>query len=151
MVTIYDVPADELISELADRLAERLETPEWANYTKSGSDRELPPKQEDFWETRAASVLRKVAMNEPIGIERLATEYGGSTKGSNRYTVAPPSHTGGSKKIIRTVLAQLEAEGFVRTAKGEGRHVTDEGRAFLDEAAADVFESLDRPELQRYA
>ncbi|WP_138004914.1 30S ribosomal protein S19e [Halalkalirubrum salinum] len=151
MVTIYDVPADALIEELSDRLADRLETPEWVNYTKSGADRELPPEQDDFWETRAASLLRKVAMNGPIGIERLATEYGGSTRGSTRYRVAPPSHAGGSRKIIRTALAQLEDEGFVQTAQGEGRRITDEGRAFLDEAAEAVFESIDNPELERYA
>ncbi|MCL9816532.1 30S ribosomal protein S19e [Natronocalculus amylovorans] len=151
MVTLYDVPADELITELASRLADQLETPEWTEFTKSGSDRELPPQQDDFWEVRAASLLRKVALNGPIGIERLATEYGGPQKGSTRYRVSPSSHKGGSKKIIRTALAQLEEAGYVETAQGEGRRITDEGRAFLDEVAADVFESLDRPELERYA
>lgn len=151
MVTIYDVPAEELIDELADRLADRIEAPEWASYTKTGVDRELPPEQDDFWETRAASVFRKVAMNGPIGVERLATEYGGAAEGSNRYRVAPRSHAGGSRKIIRTILTQLEAEGFVETAQGEGRKVTPEGQAFLDEVAGDVFETLDRPDLERYA
>lgn len=151
MVTLYDVPAADLIEEVADRLEDRIEEPEWAGFTKTGSDRELPPQQEDFWFVRTASLLRKVADNGPIGVERLATEYGGSKDGSTRYRVAPAGHAAGSKKIIRVALQQLEEEGFVETAKGEGRRITDEGRAFLDEAAGDVLEELDRPELERYA
>jgi len=151
MVTLYDVPAEEFIDELADRLADRLETPDWVEHTKTGQDRELPPQQEDFWETRAASLFRKVAINGPIGVERLATEYGGTKDGSNRYAVAPANHVAGSKKIIREALSQLEAEDLVQTAQGEGRRTTADGDALLDEVAQDVFESLDRPELERYA
>ncbi|XVH32540.1 30S ribosomal protein S19e [Haloferacaceae archaeon DSL9] len=151
MVTLYDVPADELIDELADRLEDRIEAPEWANYTKTGEHKELPPQQENFWHVRAGSVLRKVALKGPIGIERLATEYGGSKKGSTRYRVAPRGHAAGSKKLLRTILTQLEEEGLVETAQGEGRRLSDDGRAFLDETAASVFEDLDRPELERYA
>ncbi|MEA1931268.1 30S ribosomal protein S19e [Halohasta litorea] len=151
MVTLYDVPAEEFIEELADRLADRVDTPDWVEYTKTGQDRELPPQQEDFWETRAASLLRKVAMNGPIGVERLATEYGGTKGGSNRYAVAPANHVSGSKKIIREILTQLEDEDLLQTAQGEGRRTTAEGDSFLDEVAQDVFDSLDRPELERYA
>ena len=151
MVTLYDVPAEEFIDELADRLADRIEEPEWVEYTKTNQDRELPPQQEDFWATRAASLLRKVAINGPIGVERLATEYGGTKGGSNRYAVAPASHVSGSKKIIREALIQLEDEDLVTTGQGEGRRTTPDGEAFLDEVAQDVFESLDRPELERYA
>lgn len=151
MVTLYDVPAEELIDELADRLADRLEEPEWIEYTKTSHDRELPPQQDDFWATRGASLLRKVALDGPIGVERLSTEYGGTKGGSNRYAVAPPKQVDGSTKIIRELLTQLEDEGFVQTAQGEGRRTTAEGDSFLDEVAMDVFESLDNPELERYA
>lgn len=151
MVTMYDVPADELIEELADRLGDRLEQPAWMSYAKTGSSRELPPQQEDFWHVRAGSLLRKVEMRGPVGVDRLSTEYGGRKRGSNRYRVAAADSDVGSKKIIRTILQQLEEEGFVETAQGEGRRVTPEGRSFLDAAASDVFERLDRPELERYA
>ena len=151
MVTLYDAPTEEFLAELADRLADRIEEPDWAEFTKTGPDRELPPQQDDFWHTRAASLLRKVAVRGPIGIERLSTEYGGSKKGSNRYRVSPASHSDGSKKIIRTILQQLEEEELVETAQGEGRRISSEGRSLLDEVAADVIEQLDRPELERYA
>ncbi|WP_435124175.1 30S ribosomal protein S19e [Halobaculum sp. D14] len=151
MVTLYDVPAEDLIEEVAARLEDRIDEPDWVQFTKTGTDRELPPQQEDFWYVRAASVLRKVADNGPIGIERLATSYGGAKHGSNRYVVSPPDHRGGSRKIIRVALQQLEEEGLVETAKGEGRRITADGRAFLDDTAGDVLEDLDRPELERYA
>ena len=151
MVTLYDVPAEDLIEEVADRLADRIEEPAWAGLVKGGAHNELPPEQDDFWYVRTASLLRKVAMNGPIGVERLATEYGGKKRGSNRYSVAPGSHAGGSRKIVRAALQRLEEEDLVETAQGEGRRITDDGRAFLDDAAADVFETLDRPDLERFA
>ena len=73
-------------------------------------------------------------------IDRLSTEYGGRKRGSNRYVVSGKHSDTGSKNIIRTILQQLEEEGLVRTAQGEGRVVTDEGRSFLDNAAADVLD-----------
>jgi len=151
MATIYDVPADALIEEAAERLEERVDEPEWAEFTKASSTNELPPEQDDFWYVRSASLLRKVATNEPVGVERLATAYGGKSKGSNRYVVRPGSHEGGSRNIIRTALQDLEDEGLVTTAQGEGRRITDEGTAFLDDVASDVIDELDRPELERYA
>jgi small subunit ribosomal protein S19e len=151
MVTLYDVPADELIEEVAAELADRIEQPEWIEFAKTGSNRELPPQQDDFWSVRAASLMRKVAINGPVGVDRLSTAYGGRKRGTTRYRVAKPRQETGSKKVIRTILQQLEAEGLVETAEGEGRRVTSEGRGLLDAAAADVLERLDRPDLERYA
>jgi small subunit ribosomal protein S19e len=151
MATMYDVPADDLIEALADDLSDRLEEPEWGKFAKSGVDKELPPEQEDFWATRAASLLRKVADRGPVGVERLSTEYGGAKGGSNRYRVAPDKRADGSKNLIRTILQQLEEEDLVETAEGEGRRITANGRSLLDETAGDVLEELDRPELERYA
>lgn len=151
MTTFYDVPAEDLYDALAPRLAEELEAPSWATFAKTGTGRELPPEQDDFWERRAASVLKKVAESGPIGVQRLRTEYGGAKKGSTRYRVAPPRSTRGSGKIVRTILQQLGEAGYVDRAEGEGRRVSPAGRALLDEVASEVLEDLDRPELDRYA
>ncbi|EMA33314.1 30S ribosomal protein S19e [Halobiforma nitratireducens] len=151
MATMYDVPADDLIEALAEDLEERLDEPDWAQFAKTGADRELPPEQEDFWAVRAASLLRKVADRGPIGVERLATEYGGAKDGSTRYRVAPAHRTDGSRNLIRTILQQLEEEDLVETAEGEGRRITADGQSLLDDTAGDVLEELDRPELERYA
>ncbi|MCO8242938.1 MULTISPECIES: 30S ribosomal protein S19e [unclassified Haladaptatus] len=151
MTTLYDVPADALIDALADDLEERFDRPDWAEFTKTGSQRELPPEQENFWYIRAGSLLRKVAMNGPIGVERLSTEYGGSKDGSNRYAVAPSHRSDGSKKVIRTILQQLEEEDLIQSNEHRGREITADGRSLLDDTAGEVLSDLDRPELERYA
>lgn len=153
MTTLYDVPADELIEELSDRLADRLDQPDWAAYAKTGPSRELPPEREDFWTVRAASLLRKVAVDGPVGVERLATHYGSAKRGSNRYQVAPPKQADGSDNVIRTILQQLEEEGLVSQQGDAGRILTAEGRSLIDETAGDVLAEIseDRPELERYA
>lgn len=151
MTTFYDVPADALIDALASDFEDRLESPEWASYAKSGVDSELPPEEDDFWARRAASVFRRVAVDGPVGVERLSTAYGGTKSGTNRYRVAPDRRVDGSKNIIRTILQQLEEEGLIEIAEGEGRVVSDAGQSLLDQTASEVLEDLDRPELERYA
>lgn len=151
MTTLHDAPADELIEAVADEIRDDLDQPEWAEYAKSGTSRELPPEQEDFWARRGASLFRKVAVDGPVGVERLTTAYGDAKQGSNRYVVRPPHKSDGSGKIVRTLLQQLADAGYVEVAEGEGRQVTPEGRSLLDETAAAVIEDLDRPELERYA
>lgn len=153
MTTLYDVPAADLIEAVADYLADEdeIEAPDWTTVATTGVGRELPPEQTDFWTTRCASLLRKVAIDGPTGVGALATAYGDTKGGSNRYQVRPPSQSDSSRKIIRTALQQLEAAGLVETQQGQGRVVSGEGRKLLDETADDVLEELDRPELQRYA
>lgn len=153
MATLYDVPAEDLIDALAERLAadDEFAEPDWLNVVKSGESRELPPEQEDFWFRRTASVLRKVAVDGPVGVQRLRTAYGDSKKGSTRYRVRPDQKSRSSGKIVRTALQQLEDAGYVAQEGSAGRAVTGDGRALLDETATDLIEELDRPELERYA
>ena len=151
MTTLYDVPAEDLIEAVAEEIENDLEEPEWLEFTTTGTGRELPPEQEDFWSRRAASLLRKVAVDGPVGVERLRTAYGDSANGSTRYRVRPNHKRDGSGNIIRTALQQLEEAGYVETSEARGRTVTGEGKALLDETADAVLEELDRPELERYA
>lgn len=151
MVTFHDVPPDALISALADRLEGRLEEPAWMRYAKSSPAKEFPPEQEDFWYVRGASLLRKVAIEGPVGVSRLATEYGDRAEGTDRYGNRPAHRVDGSRKIIRTLLQQLEDEDLLLLEEGAGRRVAPDGRQLLDEVAAEVNEALDRPELDRYA
>ncbi|PSQ14444.1 30S ribosomal protein S19e [Halobacteriales archaeon QS_7_69_60] len=151
MTTFYDVPAEDLIEAVAEEIADELDQPDWVDFAKTGTGRELPPEQDDFWARRAASLLRKVADNGPIGVERLRRAYGDSTSGSTRYRVRPKNKTDGSGNIVRTALQQLEEAGYVETNEGRGRTVTGEGRTLLDDTAEELIEELDRPELERYA
>jgi small subunit ribosomal protein S19e len=153
MTTLYDVPAEDLIEAVAAELAEEdaIEAPDWFAVAKTGVGRELPPEQEDFWQVRAASLLRKVAIDEPVGVGALRTAYGDSKQGSNRYRVRPNQKTDASGSVVRTILQQLADAGYVHVAEGEGRRVTGEGRSLLDDVAGEVLADLDRPELERYA
>ncbi|AAV47885.1 SSU ribosomal protein S19E [Haloarcula quadrata] len=153
MATLYDVPPEELIEALTETLADEddIEAPDWAEFTKTGVDRELPPEQEDFWTRRAASLLRKVAVDGPVGVNALRSEYGTSKQGTTRYRVRPHQKTKGSGNIIRTALQQLEDAGYVETSENDGRRVTGDGRSLLDDTAGDLLTELDRPELERYA
>ena len=151
MVTLYDAPADALIEAIAEDLSDRIEEPDWATFAKTGPDREFPPEQEDFWFVRAASVLRRVAIDGPVGVDRLSTHYGGPKGGSTRYRVAPNHRADGSEKVIRTILQQLEEADLIeRPPNDEGRVVSAEGRSLLDSTAGEVISELDRPELERY-
>jgi small subunit ribosomal protein S19e len=153
MTTLYDVPTDELLDAVAAKLADEdaIEASEWAQFTKTSTARELPPEQDDFWSVRAASVLRKIAINEPIGIERLRSKYGDSKQGSTRYRVRPKRGADASGNILRTICQQLDEAGYVDIAQGEGRRISADGRSLLDDTAGEVLEDLDRPELERYA
>jgi small subunit ribosomal protein S19e len=153
MTTLYDVPAEDLIEAVTERLADEddVAAPDWSRFAKTGTGRELPPEQEDFWQRRAASLLRKVAINGPVGIQKLEREYGSTKQGSTRYRVRPNQSTEGSGKIIRTALQQLQDAGYIEIAQGEGRQVTGDGQSFLDDTAGEVLQDLDRPDLERYA
>jgi len=151
MVTLYDVPVDAFLSTLAETLSSQVEPPEWSKFAKSGPDRELPPEQDNFWSVRAASILRTVATEGPIGVERLSTIYGGGKAGSNRYRVAPVHHVGGSGKIIRTILQQLEtADLLEKPPNSIGRIVSPKGQSLLDKTAGEVLKKLNRDDLNRY-
>lgn len=153
MTTLYDAPAEDLIEAAAAKLADEsaVEAPDWAEFTKTSVDRELPPEQDDFWVRRSASLLRKVAVDGPVGVGALRTAYGSAKQGSTRYRVRPRQSADGSGSIIRTALQQLEEAGYVSTAEGEGRVITPEGQQLLDETATEVLEDLDDPALNRYA
>lgn len=133
MVTVYDVPADKLISKASEELKSKIKMPPWANFVKTGRHAERPPEKPDWYFTRAAAVLRRIYLDGPVGVERLRTVYGGKKNRGMR-----PSHqykAGG--KIIRTVLQQLEGLKFVEK-KAKGRSIAPAGQKFLDNLANSV-------------
>jgi small subunit ribosomal protein S19e len=108
------------------------EMPEWARFVKTGVSREKVPIQDNWWQLRSASVLRKVYLNGPIGAERLSNHFGGrKNRGSKTDKVFP-----GSTKILRVILQQLEAGGLVeqsKTAK-KGRILTKKGFEYISKS-----------------
>jgi len=139
MTTVYDIPADVLIGSVAEEFKEldAINAPEWAAFAKTGVHKEMPPKQDDWWHTRAASVLRRVYMDGPVGVQRLRSFYGGKKdRGSNPYQFRK-----GSGSVTRKILQQLKNAELVENTK-DGRMISAKGRAFLDGVAHGLKENV---------
>ena len=93
------------------------------------------PAQRNWWQLRAASILRKLYLDGHIGVERLRTFYGKKKDYGHR----PALFKKAGGKIIRTILQQLEEKGWVRKEDKKGRTLTPEGRKFLDNFAREAF------------
>ena len=156
MTTYYDVPADLLIASLSEKLKsfDMISAPEWASQVKTGTHRERPPVQEDWWHTRAASVLRKVAIKGPIGTNRISQEFGGSKDRGVKKNKA----VAGSRNVARKILQQLSDSGLLveslNTAGNvnKGKVVSSKGQALLAEVAHSVRSEAEEryPGLEKY-
>jgi small subunit ribosomal protein S19e len=151
LATPYDVPASKFVRKLAKHLKENVDEtspPPWANIVKTGLHAQRPPQNPDWWYIRCASLLRKIYVHGPVGIERLRAEYGGRKD----FGVRPEHAVKASGAVIRKALQQLEAAGFVETYKTSGRRVTKKGRKLLEELAEEVGREVMKeiPELQKY-
>jgi small subunit ribosomal protein S19e len=151
LTTPHDVPASKLIEKLAKYIKENVEEvqpPAWAAVSKTGSHVEKQPQDPDWWYTRSASVLRKVYVHGPIGLEKLRSEYGGR-KG---FTVRPnhASKAGGSN--IRKILQQLEFAGLTQITRPKGRSMSPKGRKLLQEISQDLQKEMIKaiPDLKKY-
>jgi len=139
-MTIYDIDAREFNLNLAEALRKipEFEKPEWVDFVKSGSAKERPIDDPDFWHKRAASILRQFYKKRIIGVNRLRTKYG--SKKNRGFKPEEFKKSGG--KIIRTILQQSDKAGFteiVKAVKGvktkkPGRELTQKGREFLESA-----------------
>jgi len=135
MTTVYDVPADELVRAVAEKLKKMraIAMPRWCVHVKTGVAKELPPMQKDWWYIRCASILRQIYINGPVGVSRLRTRYGGR----QRRGVKREHFRKGSGKIIRVALTQLEDAGLVVKTK-EARKISPKGQSLLDNTAHEV-------------
>ena len=151
MPTPYDIPPSVLIERLTRHLREEVDAiipPTWASFVKTGSHTQGPPQNPDWWFTRCASLLRKIYIKGPIGIERLRSEYGGRIDRG----VKPEHARKGGGAIIRKALQQLQAAGLVEPLRNRGRVVTREGRQLLDRLSTEIKGNLEKtqPELGKY-
>lgn len=151
LLTPHDVPASKFIEKLAHYLKENVDDvkpPVWANIVKTGTHVQRPPQNPDWWYIRCASLMRKIYIHGPIGIERLRSEYGGRKD----YGVRPEHAAKAGGAIIRKALQQLEAAGFIEKFQNRGRRVTKEGRKILKLIAEEVGKEMlkENPELKKY-
>ncbi len=144
---IYAKDPVKYIPALAEALKQfsEFESPEWAFYVKTGSSRERPPADEDFWYIRSASILRHLYLRGVVGVGKLRNRYGSRKDRGGK----PDIFRKAGGKIIRVILQQAEEAGLVEkvTRLQHGRRLTEKGREFLDsiqveEGKAFVFEDL---------
>lgn len=129
-MAVRDVDPKALLTMLKEELKKlsQLQPPPWSYYVKTGAHKERLPEQPDWWHMRAASLLRRVYMDGPVGISRLRSYYGGR---QNRGQ-SPERFRRAGGKIIRTILQQLEQAGLMKRVERGGRKVTPRGAAMLE-------------------
>src|SRR3989338_2200488 len=130
---IHNIPTQKLVEKTAEELKKvpSITPPLWSKFVKTGTHKERPPVSKDWWYMRSASILRKIYVLGPIGTSKLRIKYGGRKNRGHK----PERSYKGSGSIIRKVLQQLEAAGFVEKANKKshkGRVVTAKGRSLLD-------------------
>jgi len=138
MSSIKAADASKLIVRLAEELKKEknVQPPEWSSFVKTGSHTKFPPKDPDWWYTRAASVLRMVYLNGPVGVSRLRTRYGGRKERGHK----PERFRIGGGNIIRKILQQLEEADLIKKSESgkRGRIMTEKGQKFLEKLASEV-------------
>ncbi len=135
---MYDLDSQEYNLKLAEALKKipEFEEPEWVKFVKSGTSKQRPIEEKDFWQKRAASILRQIYKRKIVGVNRLRTRYG--SRKSRGFKPEEFRKAGG--KIIRTILQQADKAGFTeiaKTIKGvksrkPGRQLTEKGKSFLE-------------------
>jgi len=147
--TIYLQEPQEFNLKLAEALKEIAEfkVPDWALFVKTGVSKIRVPEDDDFWYKRAGSILRQLYLHGMVGVGRLRTRYGGKMDRGGRASKFRKA----SGKIIRVILQQAEAAGFVEkvTSRQFGRRLTQAGRDFLDDikvAKKEVVETVSEKE-----
>jgi len=123
---------NKLLAEALKKIPE-FKKPEWVDFVKTGTNKQRPSSDEDFWHKRAASILRQIYVKGTVGVQRLRTRYGGRKNRGMR----PAEFVKGGGKIIRVVLQQSDLVGFTEKVKGKhsGRQLTKKGKDFLESLA----------------
>jgi small subunit ribosomal protein S19e len=139
MAKVYDVPADLLIDKLTEILKnEDIPAPFWASFVKTGSHAIKPPQKPDWWHTRCASILRKIYLHGPMGINDLRKVYGGG----KAVGYGARNHKKAGGVIIRTAVQELEKLGYIEKVAGKGRVVSKNGMQKLDRLATEILSQL---------
>ena len=150
MAKVYDVRADDLISRLTDILKkEDSPPPSWVSFVKTGAHADQPPQDREWWHTRCASLLRKIYVHGPIGVNELRKEYGGAKPVG--YGASNHKDAGGA--IIRNAIQGLEKLGYIEKVEKKGRVVSRQGMQKLDRLATEILKELasENPHLKVYS
>ena len=127
--TIEPGKYNAILAEALKKIPE-FKKPEWVDFVKTGTNKQRPSSDENFWHNRAASILRQLYIKGTVGVQRLRTRYGGRKDRGMK----PPIFVKGGGKIIRVILQQSDLVGFTEKilAKRSGRQLTKKGKDFLE-------------------
>lgn len=136
MKWVLQTDKSDLIEKASEGLkkVKEITPPAWADYVKTGTQKERPPSERDWWYKRSASVLVTVMNRGPVGVSKLRTKYGGKKRRGHK----PAEFRKGSGNILRKILQQLETAGLIRQQdKGvhKGRVLAPAGHSFLNTVA----------------
>ena len=134
MATVKDVRAQDFIKAYAAHLkrSEKLQVPEWVDIVKTGTHKELPPTDPDWFYVRCASIARHIYMRPGCGVGALKTIHGGKVNRGMR----PDRHRKASGSVNRKALQALEKMNILEQIENGGRKVTTNGQRDLDTIAS---------------
>ena len=129
---VREVPAQVYVNALAKHFEEShvITAPEWADLVKTSYLKQMPPSNMNWWYVRAASVARQIYMNSTVSVSGLSFRYGGNENPGS----SPKHHQTASRKVIRSILQQLQNQGLVEVTNN-GRKLTSKGQQLLDQIA----------------
>ncbi len=133
MKHVLEVDAAKLNAAVAAELQNMIQQPQWSLYIKTGSAKQRPPEQKNWYYIRGASMLRRLYIDGPVGIQRLRSYYGSAKNLGHQ-----PSHfKRSSGKVLRSLLQDMEHAGLVEKAAKplKGRLLTKSGKKFIDNIA----------------
>ena len=132
---VFDVPATDLIEEIAKDLEQKfkLEKPAFTEFVKTGMQAERAPQREDWYYVRCASILYRIYKEGALGVGSLRTYYGGK---KNRG-VKPHRFRKASGKVIRKAMQDLEGLELIKKA-GKGRVISAKGQSYLVKKSVEV-------------
>lgn len=137
MISAREVDPQKFNALLKDELKKVKEVtpPTWSQFVKSGAHRERIPQQDDFWHVRSAAILRRLYIDNSVGVERLKSYFGGKRRRGHK----PAHFRKSSGSVIRKIMQQLESAGLVeKNTNKVGRKLTSSGRKLLDKVAHEV-------------
>ena len=135
-----EIEPGKFVAALANQLKsiDEMKAPGWSAYVKTSPSKMRPPENNDWWYTRAASILKQVYKQGIVGVERLKTKYGSRQKRG----MAPEKFRKAGGKIIRVILQQAEKAGLIEKIKDTkakaGRKLTKKGKELLEKVAQDL-------------
>ena len=130
---VREVAAAKYVNALAKHLEENrvIEAPKWSELVKTGYLKQMPPNNANWWYVRAASIARQIYMRHAVSVSGLSFRYGANENPGS----SPKHHEVASRKVIRTILQQLEKAGFVAQREEGCRVLTPKGVKVLEQSA----------------